>query len=290
MHTIQEFKQHFNNELSALYNKSEIQALFRILLEDVLGFSVHETRILDDRTLQNEEIQKLQKSLNELKTGKPIQLVTGMAYFLGEKFLTSPDALIPRPETEELVLEILKCIHDKNTEIRLLDIGTGSGCIAISLKKNLPKATVFALDISTKALRIAQKNAKLLHTDVHFFHSDILSLDLPQEIDKVDTIVSNPPYIADNERKNMEKNVLDHEPHEALFVPDEHPLLFYEAIVKTAEKHLSPHGKIFFEINQRFGKEVTDLLRRNGYSEIELIQDIHGADRIVYATKKGETF
>lgn len=288
MHTIQEFKQHFSKELSALYNKSEIHILFRIILEDMLGFSTHEARILDDhRRLQSEEVQKLQKSLNELKTGKPIQLITGIAYFLGEKFFTSPDALIPRPETEELVLEILKCVSDKNTDIRLLDIGTGSGCIAISLKKNLPKATVYALDISTKALRIAQKNAKQLHAEVHFLHSDILSPDLPKEIGKVDIIVSNPPYIADSERKDMEKNVLAHEPHKALFVPDDRPLLFYEAIVKTADKHLSPHGKIFFEINQRFGKEVSDLLKRNGYSDVELIQDIHGADRIVSATKKG---
>lgn len=288
MHTIQEFKQHFSKELSGLYNKSEIHTLFRILLEDMLGFSTHEARILDDhRRLQNEEVQKLQKSLNELKTGKPIQLITGIAYFLGEKYFTSPDALIPRPETEELVLEILKYVSDKNTDIRLLDIGTGSGCIAISLKKNLPKATVYALDISTKALRIAQKNAKQLRAEVHFLHSDILSPDLPKEIGKVDIIVSNPPYIADSEKKEMEKNVLDHEPHKALFVPDDRPLLFYEAIVKTADKHLSPHGKIFFEINQRFGKEVSDLLKRNGYSDVELIQDIHGADRIVSATKKG---
>lgn len=289
MQTIYDFKEHFEQELSALYNKSEIRTLFRILLEDMLGFSAHEARIPDDhKVLHEEEIQKLHRSLQELKSGKPIQLITGMTYFLGEKLLTSSDALIPRPETEELVLEILKHVGDKkNTKVRILDVGTGSGCIAISLKKNLPNATVYALDISTKALEIAQKNAKQLHANVHFFHSDILKNNLPKEIHKVDIIASNPPYIAENEKKDMDKNVLDYEPHQALFVPDNRPLLFYEAIVKTAEKHLSTDGKIFFEINQKFGKEVTDLLENNGYSEINLMQDIHGVDRIVYASKKG---
>lgn len=287
MRQLEEFQAYFFRGLSGIYNENEKKVLFRILLEDVFGLPEIEIRSEKHTQISEEQLDILKQSLNQLKTGKPIQLITGLAYFYGDKYYTSPHVLIPRPETEELVDKILSDIDNKQrSKLKIIDIGTGSGCIAISLKKRLPNSTVYALDVSKEALLTAKKNAGKHTVDIHFIQADILEWAGIFQNQHFDIIVSNPPYIQQGEKKEMEKNVLNYEPHLALFVPDESPLLFYDAIADFAQSHLSPEGKIYFEINQRLGQEVLSLLKTKNFSSLDLLQDINGADRIVLAKRK----
>ncbi len=223
--------------------------------------------------------------MEELKTGKPLQYVLGETEFYGLRFKVNPSVLIPRPETEELVEWIISDLPKPKTSIeglKIIDIGTGSGCIPISLKKNLPEAQLFALDISPEALDVSIQNAALNQTTVNFIQADILNLLNKQLIaEKFGIIVSNPPYVTDAEKEQMLPNVLQHEPHLALFVPDNDPLIFYKAIADFAIKHLDTTGSLYLEINENLGEETVQLLKQMGFKKIVLRQDLSGKDRMI---------
>jgi len=280
---IQEFKKHFFLELSKLYPETEIQSFFNLLIENELKITRTELALQPNLEFNKIELSFFKNALNDLKKDIPIQYIIGETEFYGLKFKVNKNVLIPRPETEELVSWILKNskLKTQNPELKILDIGTGSGCIAISLAKNLQNAEVFALDISKKAIETAKKNAQNNDVAVHFIEADILKIsELPQ---KFDIIVSNPPYVRELEKKQMSENVLANEPHLALFVRDENPLLFYDKIATLAKNHLTENGSLYFEINQYLGVETIDLLKLKGFKNIELKKDFYEVDRMIKA-------
>ena len=279
MSKIKPYKIHFTESLSPIYDKDETENFFFLILEHLKGISRVALALNPDLEFSEDEIQKMNFYLNELKNQKPIQYLLGVTEFFGLRFDVNPNVLIPRPETEELVDWILSENKDKK-ELKILDIGTGSGCIAISLAKNL-KAEVFAFDISEEALKTAQINSDNNHTFVHFIEFDILN-DV-WEGEKFDIIVSNPPYVRELEKHEIKPNVLENEPHLALFVSNENPLIFYEKITDFAKNHLSENGQLFFEINQYLGKETTEMLQQKGFADIVLKKDIYGNDRMILA-------
>ena len=279
MSKIKPYKIHFTESLSPIYDKDETENFFFLILEHLKGISRVNLALNPDLEFSEDEIQKMNFYLNELKNQKPIQYLLGVTEFFGLEFNVNPNVLIPRPETEELVEWILSENKDKK-ELKILDIGTGSGCIAISLAKNL-KAEVFTFDISEEALKTAQINSDNNHTFVHFIEFDILN-DV-WEGEKFDIIVSNPPYVRELEKHEIKPNVLENEPHLALFVSDKNPLIFYEKITDFAKNHLSENGQLFFEINQYLGKETIQMLQQKGFSDIVLKKDIYGNDRMILA-------
>ncbi len=275
-------KHKFHDELGAVYPAEEIDSFFNILAETYYGVKRIQLATNPDLTLNDSE--DILKALAELKNEKPIQYIIGETEFYGLNFKVNDGVLIPRPETEELVEWVLKKAKP-NMPINILDMGTGSGCIAISLAKHLPQAKVFAIDISTKALNIAKKNALFNGVDVYFKEADILTLKTLSEQVEFDIIVSNPPYVREKEKQYMKPNVLDNEPHLALFVKDEDPLLFYKAITDFAINNLKENGLLFFEINEFLGNAMIDLLRHKNFKNIELKQDIFKKDRMIKAEK-----
>ena len=279
------------NELKPFYPESEINSFVRLMLDFVCQMKPYEISLCKDKQLSDNEREELNRIVEFLKGYKPIQYILGETEFFGLRFLVNESVLIPRPETEELVELILKSFlplpHPKgdklaNGNIRILDIGTGSGCIAVSLAKNMPLSKVSAIDISEDALRIAKKNAALNDAEVRFLLQDIL-VDLSDGIffDKLDVIVSNPPYITPNEKEMMHDNVLRYEPHLALFTPQDNPLLFYERIADIGHSLLNKSGSLYFEINALYGKEICRMLQAKGYSDVKLYQDISGKDRMI---------
>ncbi len=277
---LKHYKTTFLQELSGLYDELEIESFFYLTLE-----SFHQKKRIDLALHPEMEMDALQllrweSVLEALKKQKPIQYILGATEFYGLPMLVNENVLIPRPETEELVALILRNC-DSNAELAILDIGTGSGCIPIAIKTNLSKATVTAIDVSEKALVTAQNNAILNKVDVAFVLTDILKTnDLGQ---KFDVIVSNPPYVRHLEKSELKMNVLGFEPHLALFVADDDPLVFYRKIVELATKNLNPNGRLFFEINQYLGVETLRLFDGNGFNTIELHKDIYGNDRMISA-------
>jgi len=277
----------FVDELAELYDADEVRQLFFFLLQERFGWSRADYLLRKREHLDEEETRILLDVLPSLKAAVPIQYILGYAWFRGMKLSVNPSVLIPRPETEELVQLITEHRRTANTDtFEMIDIGTGSGCIAIALKKEFPLAAVYALDISADALYVARQNAHNQSLTVHFIQADILEWDVVfQDGQLFDVVVSNPPYITEHERKDMHPNVLLHEPHEALFVGENMPLLYYEHIAAFAWAHLKPGGMLYFEINRAFGHEITELLKKKGYTNVQLKQDMQGADRIVHATK-----
>lgn len=279
-------KTNFTSNLSGLYPSEEIQSFFNILSEKQLNLSRIEIALNPDRTISEAETAKFMQAIIRLKNHEPIQYIIGETEFYGLLFKVNKYTLIPRPETEELVEYIIseqKLITHNSQPITILDIGTGSGCIAISLAKNLPKAKVSGLDISKGALKIAQQNAELNKVEVEFLQADILKTKpLPKQYD---LIVSNPPYVRELEKKHMQQNVLKHEPDSALYVKDEDPLLFYRVISKLAKKHLKPKGKLFFEINEYLADDLTAFLKKEGFQNSEVKKDIFGKDRMIKCNK-----
>jgi release factor glutamine methyltransferase len=277
---IKHYKNTFLQELSSLYDEQEIESFFYLTLE-----CFHEKKRIDLALHPEMEMDALRLSrwedvLDALKKQKPIQYILGTTEFYGLPMLVNEHVLIPRPETEELVALILRNCNP-NSELKILDIGTGSGCIPIALKANLPKATISAIDVSEHALATAQNNAVLNKIDVAFLVTDILKTeDLGN---KYDVIVSNPPYVRQLEKSELKMNVLGFEPHLALFVSDEDPLVFYRKIVELATKNLNPNGRLFFEINQYLGSETLGLFEGKGFNSIELHKDIYGNDRMISA-------
>ncbi len=276
-----EFKNIFFKELSDVYPQTEIQSFFNILIEFKLNLSRIEVALQPHFNIDKNELDFLQKALLNLKKQIPIQYIIGETEFYGLPFIVNKNVLIPRPETEELVSWILTSTP-LSDQIKILDIGTGSGCIPISLAKNLPNAEIYALDISKEALKIAKKNALKNNVTIHFIEADILTLnELPQYFD---IIISNPPYVRELEKEQMRQNVLANEPHLALFVENENPLLFYDKIAELTKKYLTKNGKLFFEINQYLGNETIELLQSKGFKNIQLKKDIFEVDRMVKAT------
>ncbi|MFZ2429854.1 MAG: peptide chain release factor N(5)-glutamine methyltransferase [Lutibacter sp.] len=279
---IREFKRHFFSELSDLYPETEIQSFFTILVEFKLHLSRIQLALEHNFELDNDDLDFLQNALLKLKNQIPIQYIVGETAFYGLLFKVDKNVLIPRPETEELVEWIIKN-HKKDDSLKILDIGTGSGCIAISLAKNLPNAKVSALDISEEALNVAKNNAAMNQVKVDFVQADILTIEKLST--NFDIIVSNPPYVRETEKARMQQNVLSNEPHLALFIKDENPLLFYDKIAELAKKHLTKNGVLYFEINQYLGMETVDLLKSKGFKNVELKKDIYGVDRMVKCLK-----
>ena len=289
---MQTAQQYIKKQLQGLYSESEIRSFGYLILESIYQTD-KQTLLRDkDKQLSAKEIIRVRKIVEELKKYRPIQYILGETEFFGLKFKVNEQVLIPRPETEELVEQVLEScrIHDEGC--RILDIGTGSGCIAVALAKHLPDAQIQALDISQEALDIARQNARLNRVNVRFFQQDILSNDpcmqhvtssLPFHI-----IVSNPPYIVPSEKPAMSANVLEYEPHQALFVPEDQPLLFYERIADWALKHLEENGSLYFETGSLFGQAVAEMLRQKGFGAVELFRDLSGNDRIVRGMKKAK--
>ena len=281
---IKEYRTLFIDELTSIYDAGEAESFFYLILEEKRNLKRIDLALHPDLVFSAEQMIIWNSILEQLKQEIPIQYLLGKTSFYGLDFEVNENVLIPRPETEELVEWILESQKSKveSQKIRILDIGTGSGCIAISLAKNLPHATVFAIDVSEKALATAKINAKNNSEDVTFINQNILETDdLKQQFD---VIVSNPPYVRHLEKAEIKKNVLDNEPHLALFVADNDALIFYKKIAELAQKNLSKNGQLFFEINQYLGKEMVGLLEKMNFTNIELRKDIYGNDRMIKAS------
>ena len=275
--TIHDLKILFQKELSTIYPKNEIESFYHILTEFKLGLSRVEKALHPNQIIKKATIPFFEKSISLLKSEKPIQHITEKTEFFGLPFAVNSSVLIPRPETEELVQWTLES-SSTDTPISILDIGTGSGCIAIALAKKLPNAQVTGIDVSTAALSVAKKNAILNKVAIDFIQKDILRA---TKLSKgFDIIISNPPYVREAEKQEIKKNVLSYEPHSALFVPDENPLLFYNKIAELAKTYLKPNGQLFFEINQYLGKETMRMLAEKGFTSNELRTDIFGNARM----------
>ena len=281
--TILEFKRYFKSELSELYTEAESAQLYSIFLYEKTGFDRFQQRRFAHQELLISDEEELQEITSELKTGKPYQQILGHTEFYGKKFFVDENVLIPRPETEELV-ELAKIeiqnLKSKIQNLKLLDIGTGSGIIPITLKKHLPNVEISAIDISEKALEIAKKNAEFHQANIQFIPQDYLNTKLEENYD---IIISNPPYIGIEENIEIEDSVKGFEPNIALFSPTSDALIFYKKIAKDGEKYLNENGMIFLEINQKLGKETLELF--SNYSESRLIKDLSGNDRFVFAKK-----
>lgn len=282
MKTIKDIFAIFKQELAALYDPQETEAITLTVLTELLNSSKGIIKAFPEKELTLTQQEEINNILIQLKTGKPLQYALGYAEFYGLKFIVNPATLIPRPETEELVQWALSSVAA--AEVNILDIGTGSGCIAISIKKNIPNAQVTAIDISPEALHIAKQNAVMNEVEINFIEADILNKKSEIEIPKSEIIISNPPYVTLEDKKRMHVNVIDFEPHTALFVPENDSLLFYNAITDYALNNLVKGGLLFFEINESLGKETVELLENKGFKDVELRQDMSGKDRMVRAT------
>jgi release factor glutamine methyltransferase len=276
---ITQFRTHFINQVAPFFDEDEAASFFYLLLEHHRNLKRVDLVMQPDLFFSETELEMLEGVISELKCQKPIQYILGSTSFFGMPFLVNEHTLIPRPETEELVEWVLKSQTSEGVESSLLDIGTGSGCIAISLAKNCANAQVSAIDVSREALATAEKNASINEVQVQFICQDILKAESLDK--KYDVIVSNPPYIRMLEKQEIKPNVLEYEPHLALFVANEDPLLFYRKIAQLAQKQLNNNGYLFFEINQYLAQETIQLLEDLNFKSIELRKDIYGNDRMI---------
>ena len=282
---LKQYKHHFFDSLQGIQEEQEIESFFFILTEYLHNLKRVDVTLNPNFELTEADVEKWNAILAELQQEKPIQYITGEAWFYGLQFEVNENTLIPRPETEELVEWIIESqkLKIQSQKLEILDIGTGTGCIPISLKSNLPQANVSAIDVSEKALEVAKRNAASNKVEINFIQTNILEVaDLNQNFD---IIVSNPPYVRNLEKQEIKKNVLDYEPHLALFVEDTDALLFYRKIAQLAQKNLSPNGLLFFEINQYLGKETVELLENLGFKNIELRKDFVGNERMIKCEK-----
>ncbi len=275
-----DLKGNYLNELSELFGKNEARQMLNILIEHFFSLSRSEQLLQPGFRLNESEMLKLHNAVKDLKANKPVQYIIGETEFCGMKFFVDENVLIPRPETEELVELIVK--NEKKEALKVLDIGTGTGCIAIALKRKLINAEVAALDVDAKALKIASRNAEINDAEIEFIEDDILN---PNKFvgGKFDFIVSNPPYIRLSEKEKMQANVLEFEPHLALFVSNDDPLLFYKAIVGFAKQRLKSDGRVYFEINEALGNDLVKLMEENGFTNAKIHPDINGKSRMLRA-------
>ena len=280
--TITEIRRSLVAQLSELFSENEATSITRLILEHV-GFN--EYAILREPSLQinSKTVSEITKIVHQLKKNRPIQYILGRTWFSDLPFLVDEHVLIPRPETEELVSRIL--LENKFGNRQIIDIGCGSGCIAIALAHHLPNSKVSAMDIDTGALQLAKKNALLNHVSVNFIHQSIFDSETSYNGNPYDIIVSNPPYVTATDKLSMSPIVTDHEPEIALYVRDDDPLIFYKEIIRFSKNRLSGKGEIWVEINEKFGKETKRLFLNAGYKEVRLLEDIHGKDRFIRIMK-----
>jgi len=300
--TIKQLETSIKNALSEIYHEKEIRGITKILLEEYLGISKVDLALEPERIASDVGVIKIKQALIDLQNFKPIQYILGKAEFFGLPFIVNEHVLIPRPETEELVELIIQTQRHRGTEgkrrkgerekrenrnniIRILDIGTGSGCIAVAIKKNLDHVEVMGIDKFEEALNIAEKNARINDVEINFVKIDILDKEQHSKPGDFNIIVSNPPYVLDSQKKEIHRNVLDYEPIDALFVSDEDPLVYYNAIIEFATQNLDPHGEIYMEINELMGERIKQLLEDSGFSEIQLRKDLNGKERMVRASR-----
>ena len=311
---VRDCRRYYASELEKIYGSDEANALIMILLEHYFSIDRVKMALEPELRLSESELLTLHFAVKELLKDKPIQYILGETEFCGMRFFVDENTLIPRPETEELVNQLVSCsvsqlpsypsfrpkrsgvetraqrelsaqVKKSPTHISILDIGTGSGCIAISLAKLLKNSSVTAVDVSEKALEVAKKNAAANDVNVIFIKDDILNPQNPELLEsKFDIIISNPPYVCESEKSEMRANVLDYEPSSALFVSDTDPLIFYRKILEFAQKTLKPDGDVWFEINEKFGQETKDLCLEKGFKNVEIIKDFRERDRILRAS------
>lgn len=265
-----------SKKIAAFEEQGEAMSIAYLILEKLYALS--KTDILIDKEIKSRNQEQLDEIIGRLTKKEPIQYILGEADFFGRKFIVNENVLIPRQETEELVDMIKK--DNSQPNLKILDIGTGSGCIPISLALEMNEAKVFSLDIDENCLTLAKRNSKLNNATVQFFQTDILKEDFP--IVALDIVVSNPPYVRQSEKLVMRKKVLEYEPYLALFVADEDPLIFYKTIAKKAAKYLKKGGKLYFEINEGLGGGVKSLMELEGFIGVEIVKDLNGRDRIVW--------
>lgn len=276
-------RRYFRSQLVRKFSEREAEQLLRILFEDLFGLDRMKILMNQNLTIDEFQYHQMEMAVADLLNDRPVQYVTGIAEFCDMRFKVNESVLIPRPETEEMVRKIVaQDIHPK----RIWDIGTGSGCIAVSLAKHFADAEVFAFDVSGKALQVAESNAYLNNVKVYFIHDDVLNPHSEIFSQPVDLVVSNPPYVCEKERKSMENNVLDWEPETALFVPDADPLLFYRQILHLASARLTETGQVWFEINEAFGAEMLGLCKAEGFDKAEIFNDFAEKPRICVAGKR----
>lgn len=281
--TLSQWRLKYIAELAALYPQCEAEALFYRTADYLWGMDRLHYSLDKDAGLPPEESEKISRIFERLSVGEPLQYITGEQVFFGRRFAVDPRVLIPRGETEELVALLLS--GDDKGSLKLLDIGTGSGAIAVTLATERPGWQVKGMDISPGALDVAGENARRLDAAVDFVEADILDENRWAELGVYDIIVSNPPYVRESEKKTMHANVLEHEPQDALFVPDGDPLVFYRTIARFAGIGLAPGGKLYFEINEALGRETADMLAELGFRDVKIHQDINGRDRMAEARK-----
>ena len=279
---ISELKEFFKKQLSEIYTNSESSELFSIFCSSILGMDKFELRISQNNIISEEQTEVFKKLISELQSGKPYQQILGETEFYGLQFFVDENVLIPRPETEELLELAIREIEKFNLkDLKIIDIGTGSGIIPIVLKKNFPEAEVSAIDFSEKALETAKKNADFHNLDINFIHQNYLEENLSEVYD---IIISNPPYIGMDEESEIADSVKEFEPKMALFSPTSNALIFYEKIADDCKNHLAENGMVFLEINQKLGEE-TKALFTDVISEVYLVKDISGNDRFVWGKK-----
>lgn len=281
MNTLFSLSKYAQGELKDTYDAHEIKSIFSLILTDIFHYTNIDIHLKKYEGLDESFVNKFYDIIHLLKGGKPIQYIVGETEFCGLRIGLNPATLIPRPETEELVYWIKETTHPG---ISVLDIGTGSGCIAISLSCLLPTTRTDAVDIQQEALRQAKANAQHHQVPVRFYERDILNYNR-YEWSSYDLIVSNPPYVCEHEKAQMQNRVLDYEPHSALFVPDKHPLMFYQQIAAFGQHYLNPGGSLYFEINEAFGKEMIQLMETTGYQHIVLKKDFYGKNRFIKGEK-----
>lgn len=281
-----EIKSYYLTELTKLYGADEAGAMLNLLIEHFFGLKRTDQLLRPQFRLTETEMLKLHFAVKELKKEMPVQYITGEVEFCGMNLKVNPSVLIPRPETEELVDRIVK-ENVGITQLKVLDIGTGSGSIALALKKLLAGSDVMALDVSEKSLSVAEDNSRSTALNVEFVKLDILNRQERSRLGIFDLIVSNPPYVTESDKKLMNKNILDNEPYIALFVTDDEPLLFYIAIADFALTHLNRGGQLWFEINEKFGDDIKKLLVNKGFANVKIYSDFRGKDRFISA-RRGE--
>lgn len=280
---IRDIRETYLKELKKLYPENESAAFLDLIIEKRLGINRLKRLSFPDLRISESEILKIHFDVRELKKHRPIQYILGESQFLDLNLMVNENVLIPRPETEELVLWIVENEKPKKN-LFILDIGTGSGCIALSLKQLIPESKIWACDLSEEALKVASQNATKNHLEVNFFKTNILQEVIPDLLPSLDIIVSNPPYVTEAEKAQMQFNVLDFEPPDALFVKNEDPLIYYRNICRLAASKLKPGGRLYFEINQKYGKEVTDIMKSAGFKYPVVKKDIFDKNRMVSAT------
>lgn len=294
-----EAEQYLKEGLKEIYDESEAANIAALAIEHITGFSKIERVSKKQDSFSASQLDQLQNYLQRLKAREPIQYIMNKSWFYGMELYVDKNVLIPRPETEELVQWIIDDVKasgkdvfirklteaDKTTQLKILDVGTGSGCIALALKKTMPKAEVWGCDVSEEALNVARRNGSNLDIRVDFQGLNFLDEKQQKLLPTVDIIVSNPPYVPLKDKEQMHSNVVDHEPHSALFVPDNDPLIFYKALAEFGKKRLYENGSIYMEIHEDLGQDVIDLFKENGYTKIELRKDMQQKNRMVKVSK-----